>query len=96
LSLADCVAELLLTSLFARIEQTAHLVTNFLVLVAKFAPGAYSESMSSQRLEDLRTGLIKDFEAHKSHIPHQGLLRCSLCDMYQKELLRLEAAERGR
>jgi hypothetical protein len=68
----------------------------FLVSVAKFAPGAYSGSMSSQRLEDLKTGLIKDFEAHKSHIPHQGLLRCSLCDMYQKELLRLEAAERGR
>ena len=52
--------------------------------------------MSSQRLEDLKSGLIKDFETHKSHIPHQGLLRCSLCDMYQKELLRLEAAERVR
>ena len=49
--------------------------------------------MSSQRLEDLKTGLVKDFEAHKQHIPHQGIMRCSLCDMYQKELSRLEAAE---
>jgi hypothetical protein len=64
--------------------------------VAKSAPEAYSRDMSSQRLEDLKSGLMKDFEAHKSHIPHQGLLRCSLCDMYQKELLRLEAAERVR
>ena len=46
--------------------------------------------MSAQRLEDLKTGLVKDFEAHKSHIPHQGLIRCSLCAMYEKELSRLE------
>ena len=52
--------------------------------------------MSSLRLEDLKTGLVKDFEAHKSHIPHQGLIRCSLCEMYQKELSRLEAVENGR
>jgi hypothetical protein len=52
--------------------------------------------MSSERLEDLKAGLVKDFETHKSHIPHQGLIRCSLCDMYQKELSRLEAAESGR
>lgn len=49
--------------------------------------------MSSSRLEDLKTGLMKDFEEHKNHIPHQGLMRCSLCDMYQKELSRLEKAE---
>jgi hypothetical protein len=41
-------------------------------------------------LEDLKTGLVKDFEAHKQHIPHEGLLRCTLCEMYQKELSRLE------
>jgi hypothetical protein len=61
--------------------------------VAIFVREAYSKDMSSQRLEDLKTGLVKDFEAHKSHIPHQGLLRCSLCDMYQKELSRLDASE---
>jgi hypothetical protein len=48
--------------------------------------------MSSQNLEDLIIGLRKDFDAHKSHIPHQGLIRCSLCDIYQKELSRLEAS----
>lgn len=52
--------------------------------------------MSAQRLEDLKIGLVKDFEAHKSHIPHQGLLRCSLCDMYQKELSRLETVKTDR
>lgn len=52
--------------------------------------------MSAARLEDLKTGLVKDFEAHKTHIPHEGLVRCSLCDMYQKELSRLEAAQGSR
>jgi hypothetical protein len=50
--------------------------------------------MSSLRLEDLKTGLVKDFEAHKQHISHEGLFRCTLCDMYQKELSRLEATEK--
>jgi len=63
---------------------------------AKFRSEDYPGCMSSQRLEDLKTGLVKDFEAHKNHIPHQGLVRCSLCDMYQKELSRLEASEKGR
>ena len=48
------------------------------------------ESMSSE-LEDLKTGLARDFEAHKQHIRHEGLFRCALWDMYQKDLLRLEA-----
>jgi hypothetical protein len=61
--------------------------------VAAFTQKAYAERMSAQRLEDLKIGLVKDFEAHKSHIPHQGLIRCSLCDMYQKELSRLEAVK---
>jgi hypothetical protein len=52
--------------------------------------------MSSDRSEDLKAGLIKDFEAHKNHVPHGGLLRCSLCDLYQKELSRLESVESGR
>jgi hypothetical protein len=44
----------------------------------------------SSRLEDLKAGLAKDFEAHKQHVSHEGLFRCTLCDMYQKELTRLE------
>ena len=48
----------------------------------------------SSRLEDLKTGLVKDFEAHKLHISHEGLFRCTLCDMYQKELSRLEGTEK--
>lgn len=47
--------------------------------------------MTSEDLESLKSGLVKDFEVHKSHIPHQGLIRCSLCAMYEKELSRLEA-----
>lgn len=52
--------------------------------------------MNAERLESLKTGLAKDFEQHKSHIPHGGLLHCSLCDMYQKELSRLEATKSER
>jgi hypothetical protein len=50
---------------------------------------AYRGVMPSH-LEDLKTGLVKDFEAHKQHISHEGMFRCTLCDMYQKELSRLE------
>jgi hypothetical protein len=50
----------------------------------------------SSHLDDLQTGLAKDFEAHKQHIPHEGLFRCTLCDMYQKELSRLQAKEKER
>ena len=66
------------------------------ILNAEFAPESYSRIMSSQRLEDLKTGLVKDFEAHKQHISHEGLFRCTLCEMYQKELSRLEGADQRR
>jgi hypothetical protein len=48
----------------------------------------------SSRLENLKTGLVKDFEAHKQHISHEGLFRCTLCAMYEKELSRLEGIEK--
>lgn len=48
--------------------------------------------MTAERLESLKAGLLKDFEAHKGHIPHQGLIRCTLCAMYEKELSRLEVS----
>jgi hypothetical protein len=47
----------------------------------------------SSRLEDLKTGLVKDFEAHKQHISHEGLFRCTLCEMYERELSRLKEME---
>jgi hypothetical protein len=50
----------------------------------------------SSRLEDLKTGLVKDFEAHKQHISHEGLFRCTLCEMYQQELSRLEGTDQRR
>ncbi len=59
------------------------------------AQNPYRRIMSS-RLEDLKTGLVKDFEAHKQHISHEGLFRCTLCEMYQKELSRLEATDQKR
>lgn len=88
--------DLLHNSIVHRLYNSAGFGRFFALRVAAVSQHVYPGVMSTERLEDLKTGLVKDFEAHKKFISHEGLLHCTLCNAYEKELSRLERSEAKR